>query len=271
MQHGQVDKTILDWLKATDDYAKKQSDYLERRSPGTGQWLLNSAEYQTWLTTNKQTLFCPGIPGAGKTILTSIVVDKLTTLSSKDTSIGVAYVYCSFRLQQEQMAKDLLASLLKQLAQGRPSLPDSVRSLYDRYKDKPTGPSFDEFSRTLQSVAALYSRIFIIIDALDECQTSDGCRSKFLEKVFNLQTECGVNIFATSRFIPEIIKEFEGSISLEIRAAEHDVRRYIDDHISHLQSFVGRNADLREEIKTGIVKTVDGMHVALHILDQEMH
>ncbi|KAK4108410.1 hypothetical protein N656DRAFT_784164 [Canariomyces notabilis] len=32
--------------------------------------------------------------------------------------------------------------------------------------------------------------------------------------------------------------------------------------MSRLPSFVGRNPDLREEIKTGIVGVIDGMYVA---------
>jgi hypothetical protein len=59
---------ILSWLNAID-YGPQQSDHLRRRQPGTGQWLLNSAEFQTWLETDKQTLFCSGIPGAGKVLL----------------------------------------------------------------------------------------------------------------------------------------------------------------------------------------------------------
>ncbi len=77
----------------------------------------------------KQTLFCPGIPGAGKTILTSIVVDDLHTRFQNNERIGIAYLYCNFRRQEEQRAGDLLASLLKQLAQGQSSMPESVRSL----------------------------------------------------------------------------------------------------------------------------------------------
>ena len=92
------------------DYAPQQNDYIRRRQPGTGQWLLDSAEFQRWLYTGKQTLFCPGIPGAGKTILTSIVVDELTTRFGNDRIIGIAYVYCNFRRQHEQKADDLLAN-----------------------------------------------------------------------------------------------------------------------------------------------------------------
>ncbi|OBT62628.1 hypothetical protein VE03_08515 [Pseudogymnoascus sp. 23342-1-I1] len=257
-QEDQDRQTVLDWITLID-YAPQLNDFLTRRQEGTGQWLLDSTEYQTWVETNKQTLFCPGIPGAGKTILTSIVVEELTTRFQNNKSIGIAYLYCNFRRQHEQKAEDLLASLLKQLTQGRSSLPDTIKSLYDRHQVKRTRLSFGEISRALQSVVTLYSRVFIVIDALDECQVSHNCQKTFLSELFSLQAKCGVNLFATSRFIPEITENFQGSISLEIRASENDVRRYVEGYMAYLPSFVGRSPDLQEDVKTGIVKAVDGM------------
>src|SRR6185437_11037995 len=105
-QRSQAKDKILEWLTPVD-YGPQQSDYLRRRQPGTGKWLLDSAEYQTWLNTNQKTLFCPGIPGAGKTILTSIIVEELTTRFRNDKSIGIIYLYCNFRRQDEQKAEDL--------------------------------------------------------------------------------------------------------------------------------------------------------------------
>ncbi|KAI9782389.1 MAG: hypothetical protein M1839_005262 [Geoglossum umbratile] len=252
------DLEILHWLTPID-YDAQQSDYIGRRQPETGQWLLDSEEFQTWLQTSKQTLYCPGIPGAGKTILTSIVVNDLIRQLQNNPNIGIAYLYCNFRRRGEQKAEDLLASLLKQLSQGQSSLPNSVRALYDKHKQKWTRPLFDETARTLQSVATIYSRVFIAIDALDECQVSDGCRSRFLSEIFNLQVKCGANVFATSRFIPEITEKFNGSTSLEIRASDEDVRKYLKGHMSRLPLFVSRNVDLQEEIMTEIAQAVDGM------------
>jgi len=259
-QRDQGHQAILDWLTPID-YASQQSDYLGRRQPGTGQWLLDSEEYQAWLKTSKQTLFCPGIPGAGKTILTSIIVDDLNKRFQNDANIGIAYLYCNFRRQSEQRAEDLLANLLKQLSQERSCLPDSVKALYDHHKDKRTRPSFKEILRVLQSAAATFSRVFIIIDALDECQASDGCRERFLSEIFNLQVKVKASVFATSRFFPEITNNFSGSMLLEIRASEEDVRRYLDGHMSQLPAFVGQRSDLQGEIKTGIVAAVRGMYV----------
>jgi hypothetical protein len=216
-------------------------------------------------------LFCPGIPGAGKTILTSVVVNYLYNKfrkgdvqddgSQDDGNIGIAYLYCNFKLQDKQKAEDLLLNLLKQLSQDRPSLPDCVKTLHDSHKDDRTRPSLDEISKALQSVAALYSMVFIIVDALDECQAG-GCRQRFLTEIFNLQAKYGVNILATSRFIPEITGKFSRSASLEIRANKEDIKRYLKDHMTQLPSFDNWSAELQDEIKTVISDAVDGMYVA---------
>ena len=192
------------------------------------------------------------------------MIDDLNTRFRNDPSIGIAYIYCSFRRRDEQKAEDLLTNLLKQLSQERSSLPDSVKALYNYHQKKRTRPSFDDISRALQSVASMYSRVFIVVDALDECQVSDGCRSRLLSEVFNLQTKAGANVFATSRFIPEITEKFKGSTTLKIRARDEDVRSYLDGHMIPLPSFVRDDPNLREEIKTKIVGAVEGMCVHSH-------
>lgn len=249
---------VLEWLTPTD-YGPQHSDILKRRQPGTGQWFLDSATYEAWISSNKQTLFCPGIPGAGKTILTAAVIDDITARFLDDRSVGIAYVYCDFRRQSEQSVEDLIASLLKQLSQCRPSLPDVVRSLYDRHSHRRTRPEFDEISTTFRFVAAMYSRVFIIIDALDECQTSNHCQTRFLTESLNFQTTCGVNIFATSRFIPHITQRFNDCMKLEIRAQDQDVQSYLRSRILQCDSKL--LVSHSEEIQADITKAVDGMSV----------
>jgi Cdc6-like AAA superfamily ATPase len=259
-ERHEENQAILNWLTPVD-YAPQQSDIIRRRQEGTGQWLLKSNEFQNWLNQSKQTLFCPGMPGAGKTVITSIVVDYLCTRVQNDASVGIAYLYCNFRRQQEQKPADLLTSLLKQLVQERSSVPETVKSLYERHKVKRTRPLLDEILKVLHSVVTDYSVAFIVIDALDECQVSDGSRGKFLSELFHLHAITGANLFATSRFIPEVVNKFEGSIKLEIRANNEDVLRYVDERIPQLLQFrISKYPDLQNTIRKEILKAVGGMY-----------
>ncbi|KAJ5988304.1 hypothetical protein N7481_003514 [Penicillium waksmanii] len=247
---------ILNWITPIN-YGPEQSDFLGRRQRGTGQWLLESIQFQTWKATKNQTMFCPGMPGAGKTIISSIVIDHLDQEFQADPTIGIAYVYCNFKRQDSQNGKDLLASLLKQLAAQCQPFPDSVKELYEYHEARRTRPSTEKASKVLLGIVATFSKVFIIVDALDECQASE--REHFLSEVFNLQTQQSVNIFATSRFISNIMDQFQDALSLEIRATDEDVGMYLEKHMGNLRPIVRENRQLQEEIRTSILHAVDGM------------
>ncbi|KAL5088041.1 hypothetical protein Trisim1_007209 [Trichoderma cf. simile WF8] len=250
------DCKILEWL-SDSDYSRHHNDNICRRQEGTGQWLLNSKEYQDWLSTSKQKLFCPGIPGAGKTILTAIVVDNLLIRSLDDSTVGVAYYYCNFKRQDEQTAVRIISCLLRQLCASQTPLPDVMKTFHKKHATISTRPSLEVISVALQSVASIYSKVFIAIDALDECQPTE--RSLFLSKLFDLQAKTEINIFATSRPILEIEKLFNGCQSIDIVASPDDIYKYIDGHISQLSDFVQHNPELQEQIKMEISASVQGM------------
>lgn len=259
-QNYQSNRDMIAWLSPVNYYTQ-QDDFLRRRQKGTGKWLLNSDKFQTWLKGSKQTLFCPGIPGAGKTMISSIVIEHLETEFKSQANIGIAYLYCSYRQQHQQKAEDLLLSLLQQLAQQQSFIPVEVRKLHERHKSKQTCPSFYEIIEVLQSTIRLYSNVFIVVDALDECQFSNEVRTRFLSELFNLQANAEVSLFATARFIPDIEKEFakRTSILLEIRATKEDVQRYLNGHMSWLPPCVSKDPTLQQQIITAITEAVDGM------------
>ncbi|KAF7511864.1 hypothetical protein GJ744_003097 [Endocarpon pusillum] len=223
-QRSQEDDDILRWLTPIQYYSQ-QHDFISQRQPGTGRWLLGSEKFKTWQNAAKHTLYCHGIPGAGKTFLTSIVIDDL---------------------------------LLKQLAQGNLSLPAAVRNLYHAHEVRKTRPLREDLLRVLHSVIALSSKTFILLDAVDELP--DDCRPKLPAEIFKIQAKANLNIFVTSRPTLDVQKEFQECIlheSLEVRARDEDVASYLDSRIPALR--VSDPESLRKQIKEAISKAAEGM------------
>ena len=253
-------RSVENWLCAVD-YAAQQSDFINRREEGTGLWLLESTSFRSWLGEDKKTLFCPGIPGAGKTIITSIVVDYLLNEFRAHSKVGIAYLYCSYTRQHEQKLVDLMSCILVQLMKTRSEPPRHVSDMCLRHMRKGTRPCTREIVEAIHSVLAECSRTFIIIDALDECSNVGRARDMLLEEIFKLQEEHPIALFATSRSLPGVVSKFQNPscTSLEIRASDQDVRRYLERHVTLLPTFVSRNKALQESIQSEIAQSVDGM------------
>lgn len=225
---------------------------------------------RNWLDTTRQTLFCHGLPGVGKTIITSSVINYLQTniqersRQNREGSFGVGFVYCDFQQRAQQKAVDILASLLKQLIQKLSAVPEIVRSLYKEHKNNTSSSCpIGDIAKALQSAVSSYARVFIVIDALDECED----RSKLLTEISKIQVQTQANLFTTSRPIQEIKIEFEklfeGNTSFEIRATDEDLKKYIDGRTLDLVVLRGENRELKEEIrikiKDRVTEAVNGM------------
>src|SRR6185437_8727424 len=71
----------------------------------TSMWLLESAEWTNWLlydADSNKFLWIHGIPGAGKTILASFIIEQLKQHCNDATEVGYSYYYChNFNNQDE--------------------------------------------------------------------------------------------------------------------------------------------------------------------------
>ncbi|KAH6956218.1 hypothetical protein DER45DRAFT_523336, partial [Fusarium avenaceum] len=257
-QEKEDDLRILTWLSSTD-FGRQQTDHLSKWQKGTVQWLLDSPKYQKWAQEKGQILFCPGIPGAGKTVCASVVVNDLTQRFSSDTNIGIVCVYCSYKQKDSQQTINLLGGILKQLCQRRGSVPQDVRDLYTSHQNGDTGPQCDGIMKALKSHLGDYSHVMVVVDALDEWQPPQNDRFNFVDELLHIHSECQVNLFVTSRFVPAIEAKFQGYPCCQIRANQDDIYRYIEDYHWPLLSLVGGRPDLQQDIKSCVCQAANGM------------
>ena len=249
---------ILEWLSPAIHWATHQ-DIIDRRQEGTGQWFVDDPAFDNWVKIPGSTLLCPGIPGAGKTMMASIALDHLLKKQSND--ISLACLFCNHKSQDREGVDELFAAMLKQLLHARPSLPESMIALYQGHTVKKTRPSLQEVLRELHVQLASPRATFLVVDALDECSDRHGARGRFMKELLTLSEKFDLNLMVTSRFIPDVMEAFSNAVRLEVRASRDDVKRYVTGRIPVLPKCIGRDAGLQQLVQERIAETVDGMLV----------
>ena len=115
-----------------------------------------------------------GILWKKRTLLTdrktsSLVIDNLCDRAGEE-DIAVAGLYCDFLSQQEQTINNIIRAVLKQLV-GRGDTPSYLREAFQKAKKEfgGRGPQLADLMGMLKTAIASLPRVFICIDALDEC------------------------------------------------------------------------------------------------------
>jgi hypothetical protein len=188
-------------------------------------------------------------------IFSAIAVHHLR--SDRDPHIGVAAIYLNHMESDAHSPSELLKSLWRQLVLGK-FISSAVQELYDEHYEPRTRSSIDEDHTVLCSIISEYSKVFILVDALDEYPTMERCL--LLRYLSALGP--AVNLMLTSRPHIELDDVISHFTTLEIRATENDIREYLYGQIrkcSLLSKHIRNSPDLQDAIENQIVERSDGM------------
>ena len=158
----------------------------------------------------------------------------------------------------QQTLESILGSFVAQLVQDFDILPAFVQDMYERHKAQNTAPSTGHLLKATQTAVGLYKRVYVVLDALDEC--SDEIRWQLMESLRELEPQ--IHLLVTSRFLDSIEKELQDFQRFEIKANKADLELFIDHHIRknrNLQRIVHKSPAMSEDIKIAVVKTAEDM------------
>ncbi len=176
----------------------------------------------------------------------------------RDSTTGIAFFYCNYKKHHEQKLGDLVAILLKQLCAQCRDIPRQVAALFHHHKRNGSRPAVSELAEALCSAVSGFDRVFIVVDALDECESSYW--TAVIAQLRGLRVQGNdVRLFVTARHETALELEFSLDPQLEIRAHPDDLRVYLLAHMPHLSDHVKRNASLREMITLEVISAADGM------------
>ncbi|KAK7038307.1 hypothetical protein R3P38DRAFT_2905549, partial [Favolaschia claudopus] len=256
-QHSSERDRIIEWFSPLN-FFPRQADVLKSRQPGTGEWFLQDNLIKDWKSKAGKTVWCRGIRELTKFLLSSsvIVEDLRTDLDYSDA--GVAVIYLNHKESDSQLPDSLLAAIWRQLVFQQP-YPSFIRKLYDGHRERQTMPSLDETCAVLRLTISELSRIFIVVDALDEYP--EDLREVLIECLAALGPTVNLMMFSRLHIDLDSIITRDLEI-LEVSANEDDIRRYIDGQISkspRLGKNIKKSPSLRGEIERTIVSRSDGM------------
>ncbi|TEY45515.1 hypothetical protein BOTCAL_0330g00100 [Botryotinia calthae] len=261
----QMDKEslkVLKWLSAIDCHSK-QREILSRRQEGTGEWLFKSQEYQNWLGEKDRLLWCSGSPGAGKTVLASAIVDDLETRFSA-SNVGIAFIYCNYA--EKISIAEYIASIIQQLIRQRYVIPDYVLDSYHKHRSMGTNINATEAVHLLHSLTTEFPRLYIVVDALDECEETKKTRTNLIRQLQSLPSNA--HLLLTSRRLGDIAEKLSDYPHLEIRASDDDVRAYLEARINteeNILRFCKKDPTLRKTIVGKIAEKAHGMFLLAHM------
>lgn len=247
---------LLDRLSSVNFWDKQQDVHI-RAQKGTGTWILDDPTFKSWLARQDGVLWCRGVAGAGKTVLTSIVIDHLVK-HFENENVGVAWIYLNYREKDLQTIENLFASLLRQLIQkGGSDTEAMITSIGVSWREGK--PTFTGYKNMLQKALQQYSKTIIIIDALDESRTQD-LRKDLVSEVRSLRP--AINLLITSRPLRDIDDLLGDALQIKILARNEDVKKYLDGKMKgneNLRKLVDADPAVRDVIETLLMRSDDGM------------
>ncbi|KAL1966043.1 hypothetical protein VTN77DRAFT_4983 [Rasamsonia byssochlamydoides] len=260
---------FLKWLSAPDPYVN-HNKALKQCLAATGRWFLESPQYREWKTKVGSFLWLRGIPGCGKTILSSTIIQDLIQSSTDDFTNALAFYYFDFNDSQKQRVQPMLKSIIAQLSRQCQNVPSALELLFSSCGDGSREPSTEALLSTLLGMIPDYPEVYLVLDALDESVERQDLLD-VLEQLASPQAK-NFHILVTSRaehdiestLRPLLAQNF--IVSFQTLLVNEDIRRYIRHRWSNdriLKRWRGDDS-IREEVEDALMEKANGIHYVLY-------
>ncbi|KAE9393361.1 hypothetical protein BT96DRAFT_224851 [Gymnopus androsaceus JB14] len=125
------EKQIRDWLNAPNCYINFTSA-ADKKAVGTGKWILNHRQYIKWIEKRCGILWIQGKAGSGKTVLSTSIIDHLSTMAPNATWFH--YFDSRDNSGFKSSYRGFLLSILEQIAFNQQHIHAALKTLYENCK-----------------------------------------------------------------------------------------------------------------------------------------
>ncbi|KAF8529531.1 ankyrin repeat-containing domain protein [Hysterangium stoloniferum] len=263
-------KRISDWLAAPDP-SENYSAAQRLRKKGTATWFTTSDKFIQWKYGAQPCLWIYGSMGSGKSTLCSTIIMDIEKYCNAKSSHAVAYFFFDSRGAQEgfRFYHKLLRSIIKQLLAQCAHVPQPTLHTYNNGCQS---PEHDSLPDMVNHLLAVFDQVYIILDALDECEDY----WQLLRWIHSLvgKNSQKIHILGTTR--PEITTLLESLdppssqyVDLNNASGNDDIESYIRDRVFDSDDFSSFSEEVRQNMLNTLCKKAKGMFrwVALQLDD----
>jgi hypothetical protein len=236
--------------------------------PQSIEWILQDLKYKDWQDGGKLCLlWIKGGAGKGKTMMSIGVIERL--LLSQNNSTLVTYFFCQNADYELNALEAIIKGLILQLVNRQEGLKKCLRNRWDSLKNC--------FVEDVTSWRTLWNillemldqcndqRVYIIVDALDECQ--DDGMADFLRLIVRngLDHPARIKWLLTSRPLDSAQRELlaghdQVQVSLELNSkyVSEAVKIYITEKVKELNRRAKYGETLKQEIESELIIKAEG-------------
>jgi hypothetical protein len=218
--------------------------------------MTRSSDWNAWLQGTRRFVWIHGIPGAGKTILTSFLIEEAKREGRGSDRQPLVYYYCHFVRNQDE-AKPLLRWLIGQLCRKSGTVPPAMMDLFQIDHE----PNVTQLLHALESALREFDCVYVFIDAVDESFPRDT----LLRIIRDLTTDerfQKVRLLATSREYIDIETTFASigtSVPMVNDLVKEDIKVYAHNALKSHTEFHDWPQDLLVEIEDALAIGAQGM------------
>ncbi|RFN48948.1 zinc finger protein [Fusarium flagelliforme] len=239
----------------------------------SGRWILSHPLVSDWLDHSSKAngkIYLSGIPGAGKTVLTSSIIghlrDRRSSGRGSADSFSVSYFYFKHHQPKKSSLLSMLLGLLAQLVAQDESLLDHVYQAC-RSAEPRQFQSLDEVSRHVSMALQSQPRSFVIIDGLDECTEASRVLDWF-ESIMSTQddtsgdTDFNIRLFISGQRdgILESQMSHYTRIDLETSSGhDQDIEAFAETMAIKIRERFSLNPEIERDIAVRVTSKAGGM------------
>ena len=249
---------VFKWLQVTDPSPLHHRAH-KQYEPNTGGWMLRAPEWNDWIECKNRSLWIHGIPGAGKTVLASYLIEEINSHCKawSEKRCTHIYYYCHFGHNQDEAAP-FLRWVINRLCRTTNAVPSRV---YNMFKHGGTPNLVDLMDALDIMLSASFDTVYIVVDAIDESMP----RADLLKVLRDLATDARfekIQLLTTSREyldIERVMEEVSVGVSMHNSLVDEDIRIYVQSQLHTLPNFKRWPPNLLAEAEQALMLKAKGM------------